>query len=140
MFYLTIFICLTATGFANGECPSIWDLPIMYDGSHFMCANTWRDAGGEYSVTSCNGEFYTFYLQSKEIFQRGPVIRLFCHDQGQTETKIFVIIGHYVDSFHDHAENSLGHNRYLPMGSIAVKAGCTLYMWMDIDFTGERYN
>jgi len=96
MFSLAIFICLTATGFANGECPSLKDIPIMYDESHFMCKVHWRERGGEYSVTSCNGDQF---------------------------------------SNHDHTDVSSAGG-FFPMGSIAVKVGCTLYMWMGYDFTG----
>ena len=40
---------------------------------------------------------------------------------------------------HDQTDWTLESDRHYLMGSIAVKPGCTMYMWLGPDFTGDRY-
>ena len=79
---------------ANAECPQMEDIPVMYDEDNFMCFTWWRDYGGDYSVSACNGDQW------------------YCPD----------------------GRDYVG---YVPMGSIFVMPGCTLYMWKDNDYTGD---
>ena len=82
---------------AHAECPQMEDLPVMW-GDKFTCFAYWYDWGGEYSVTACNGDQYT-----------------------------------YADGY----DQAPDYGYYIPMGSIFVKPGCTLYMWKGNFYTGS---
>ena len=42
---------------------------------------------------------------------------------------------YYTES--DGVDYDAGYGKYIPMGSIFVKAGCTLYMWKGSGYTGD---
>jgi hypothetical protein len=42
-------------GIANGECPGMDDLPVMYNADTFMCARFYYGWGHDLAVSGCNG-------------------------------------------------------------------------------------
>ena len=92
------------------------DIPVMFSDDLFMCAMYWRGWGGEHSVSACNGN---------DITNHNSIHLLYLNLDRSKEVS-------------DHKDATQDDTHLYPMGSIMVKPGCTLYLYRDPNYSGER--
>ena len=97
------------------NCPSLDDMPVTYYGDDFACAQWWAGHGNPFAPDSCNG-----LLKDKR--DENMILRM-------------LAVG-YTDIMTDNQDWDAGEGKMYSMGSIAVMPGCTLYMYLNHDWTG----